>query len=102
MQLEASLRVFVEHSSWEDAQLRICALQELALLLNEQPLLRAEVLAAREALVAITSSPLLGDVCRLVEAATGDELDSFIPSIHVGGGGYVVNIGCPHLSLISS
>ena len=51
--------------------MRASALQELAGHASTQPLLRAELLAASECLLAMATSPVLADVCRMMEAITG-------------------------------
>ena len=52
--------------------MRASALQELAGHASSQPLLRAELLAASECLLAMATSPVLADVCRMMEAITGE------------------------------
>ena len=71
-QFQASLRVFVEHSTRDDIELRSCVLHQLAKRASLPSLLQSELLAAGDALVAMATSPALLDMCRVMEALNGE------------------------------
>ena len=72
LQFQATLRVFVEHSTRDDIELRSCVLHQLAKSPGLPSLLQSELLAACDALVAMASSPALLDMCRVMEAFNGE------------------------------
>lgn len=72
MQFQATLRVFMEHSTRDDIELRSCVLHQLAKSPSLPFMLQSELLAASDALVAMATSPALQDMCRVMEAFNGE------------------------------